>query len=54
MQRKRDPDTAAGQEGDRIDTEMSNIHDDFGKGRAKGDGRKTARDVAERQGENDR
>jgi hypothetical protein len=58
-QRKPDPDTggkdtAAGQEGDRIDAEMSNLHDDFGKGRAKDDdGRGTARDVAERQGEKD-
>jgi hypothetical protein len=52
--RKRDRNTAAGQEADRIGTEMSNIHDGFGKGRAKDDGRETAREVAKRQGEKNR
>jgi hypothetical protein len=52
--RRQDHDTAAGQEGDRIDTEMGNLHDDFGKGRAQDDGRETAREVAKRQGEKNR
>lgn len=47
-------DRQAGQEADRIETTQSNNHDDFGKGRAKDDGRETAREVAKRQGERDR
>jgi hypothetical protein len=47
-------DVVAGQEADRVEAELSNIEDDFGKGKRKSSARKTVREVAKKEGQRDR